>query len=79
MPYWKLPALRKLVPGEQLVTLLSLIRFYCAIRASAPRDLRRARLLETRATPLTTLANSTKSPSPVGDGARNTHVLHIYG
>jgi fatty acid desaturase len=34
VPYWKLPALRRLVPGETLVTLPSLIRFYRACPAT---------------------------------------------
>jgi hypothetical protein len=34
VPYWKLPALRKLVPGEKLVTLTSLIKFYRACPAT---------------------------------------------
>jgi hypothetical protein len=28
VPYWKLPALRKLVPGTPLVTLPALVKFY---------------------------------------------------
>jgi fatty acid desaturase len=34
VPYWKLPALRRLVPGEPLVTLSSLIKFYRACPAT---------------------------------------------
>jgi hypothetical protein len=34
VPYWKLPALRRLVPGEKLVTLPSLVRFYAACPAA---------------------------------------------
>jgi hypothetical protein len=34
VPYWKLPALRKLVPGTPLVTLPALVKFYKACPAT---------------------------------------------